>query len=294
MIKNCFFFTLFVLVFLSHVVAAELKPYKVYLKPGTILTSLKDHTDQQITRGIYVFVLETNPLRRDHFIVYDKSMKPAFETTALGIVEIEKDVAVLPDIDAQTIYPAPSVLRANNKNAFFDTQFNLHFDSVDAAAFNSLYGTELTSTLGNRFEIRTLYNSILPVNFGLALSYQTASWSDENSDLKLSALSFGPHIQHYIYEREKIAVSLLLGAEYSPNYQTSSDEFTDKYNAVLIDLGTEVLWQTDFGKLSAGLHFRRHNLTLTSSTRTTIDPLPEDITVNSIGAMLGYKYEWDL
>lgn len=294
MIKICFFFILFSLLSLGHVLAAELKPYKVYLKPGTVLTSLKDRTDQRITRGIYVFVLETNPLRRDHFIVYDKTMKPAFETTALGIVEIEKDVAVLPDIDAQTIYPAPSVLRSNNKNIFFDTQFNLHLESIDAAAFNSLYGTELTSTLGHRFEIRTLYNSELPVNFGLGLSYQTASFSDENSDMKLSALSFGPYIQRYVYEKEKVAVSLWLGAEYSPNYKTSSEEFTDKYNAVMIDFGAEVLWQTSIGKWSAGAHLRRHNLSLTSSTRTSLDPLPEDLTVNSIGAMLGYKYEWDL
>ena len=239
------------MIFLSNILAADLSPYKVYLKPGTILTNLKDRTNQRIARGIYVYVLETNPLKRDLFIVYDKAMKPAFETTALGIVEIEKDVAILPNIDAETIYPAPSVLRANNKNAFFDTQFNLHFDNINATAFNSLYGTELSSTLGTRFEIRTLYNSELPVNFGVALSYQTASWSDENNDMKLTALSFGPHLQHYIYEKEKIAVSLLLGAEFSPNYQTSTGEFADKYYAVMLDLGTEVLWQTDLGKLSA-------------------------------------------
>ena len=294
MIKSCFFVTLFVLIFLSHVMAAELKPYKVYLKPGTVLTSLKDKTDQRITRGIYVFVLETSPLKRDHFIVYDKAMKPVFETTALGIVEIEKDLAILPNIDAETIYPAPSVLKSNNKNAFFDTQFNLHFDSIGAASFNTLYGTELTSTLGTRVEIRTLYNSELPVNFGLALSYQTASWSDENGDMKLSALSFGPHIQHYIYEEKEMAVSLILGAEYSPNYQTSTGEFIDKYNAVMLDLGAEVLWQTNLGKWSAGAHFRRHDLSLNSSSRTNIELNPEDVTVNSIGAMLGYKYEWEL
>lgn len=294
MIQNCLIAVFFALIFLSNVFAVELKPYKVFLKPGTVLTSLKDKSDFRITRGIYVFVLETNPLKRDHFIVYDKAGKATYETTALGIVEIEKDVAILPDVDAEIIYPAPSVFRSNNKNAFFDTQFNVHLDNIGAASFNSLYGTEFSSTMGNRFEVRTLYTSELPVNFGVSFNYQTASWANEDSDLKLSALSFGPHIQHYIYEKEDVAVSILLGAEYSPNYQTKSAEFTDKYHAVMLDLGAEILWGTSFGKWSVGVHFRRHDLSLTSTTRTDFNPLPEDITVNSIGAMLGYKYEWDL
>lgn len=294
MIKNCFFFALFTLVFLSNILADDLKPYKVYLRPGTILTDLKDHKDQRITRGIYAYVLETNPLKRDHFIVYNKAMEAIFETTALGIVEIKKDVMILPDIDAQTIYPAPSVLKSNSKNAFFDTQFNLHLDNINPAAFNSLYETQFKRTLGTRVEIRTLYNSILPANFGFSLNYQTASFSDLNNELFLSAISFGPCLQHYIYEKENIAVSFLLGGEFSPNYQTSVDEFTDKYNVFMLDLGSEALWQSDWGKLSAGLHFRRYDLKLSSSSRTNISPLPGDITINSIGAMLGYKYEWDL
>lgn len=294
MIKNLFFITFAALVFLSNAMAEELKPYRVYLKPGTILTGLKDKKDYRITRGIYANVLETNPRRRDHFIVYDKVGKPAYETTALGIVEIAKDIAILPDVDAEVIYPAPSVFKTNNKNAFFDTQFNLHLENINPTVFNTLYGTELSSAMGNRFEVRTLYNSELPVNFGLTFSYQTASWSDENGDLKLSAISFGPHIQHYVYERDKMAISLHLGAEYSPNYKTVSGENTDKYNAMLIDLGAESLWATRFGKWSLGLHLRRHDLSLTSSSRTNIQPVPEDLTFTSVGAMLGYKYEWDL
>lgn len=274
--------------------ATELRPYKVYLKPGSLLTNLKDKKNSEITRGIYVFVLETDPQKRDLFIVYDKDMKPIYETSALNIVEIKKDISILPDIDAETIYPAPSELKANNKNAFFDTQFNLHLEFMNPATFNSLYFTEFTNTLGNRFEVRTLYNSELPVNFGLAMSYQTATWSNEEGLLKLSALSFGPQLQHYIHEEDSFAVSFIFGAEYSPIYKTSTDEFTDKYHAVLLNFGTEFLWQNYLGKWSAGIHLRRHDLNLISSTRSNISFYPEDITLNSIGAMLGYVYEWDL
>ena len=295
MIKTCFFIIILTFVILSNVMAADdLKPYKVYLKEGTVLTNLVDKKDQRLTRGIYVYVLETDSQKRDAFIVYDKKMKPAFETTALGVVEIEKDITILPNVDAEIVYPAPTVLKTNNKTAFFDTQFNFYIESIGAGAFNSLFSTDYSNSFGNRYEIRTLYNSALPVNFGITFNYLTATWLVEDGDMKLSALSFGPHLQHYLYFEKNMAVSLLFGADFSPNYQTTTSDFTDKYYAVILNLGTEVLWQNYFGKWSAGIHLRRHDLSLINSTRPDISPLSEDLTVYSVGAMLGYKYEWDL
>ena len=294
MIKTCFFIIIFTLIILSHVLADDLKPYKVYLKEGTVLTSIVDKKDQRISRGIYVYVLETNPQKRDVFIVYDKNMKPAFKTTALGVVEIKKDIALLPAVDAEVIYPPPTKLNASNKNAFFDTQFNVYIENIGAGAFNSLYSTEYPNAFGNRYEIRTLYNSALPVNFGMSLNYFTATWPVDDGDMKLSTLSFGPHLQHYIYFEEEMAVSLIFGTDFSPNYRTTINTFTDKYYAVIFNLGTEILWQNYFGKWSAGIHLRRHDLSLMSSTRPDLSPFPEDLTAYSIGAMLGYIYEWDL
>ncbi len=294
MIKTCFFVTVFTLIFLSHVMAREVKPYKVYLKEGTVLTSLKGDIDQRLTRGIYAFVLETSSFERDNFVVYDKNMKPAFTTTALGVIEIEKDFTLLPNVDAEIQYPAPTVLKASNKTAYFDTQFNLHFDNIGAEPFNLLYGTKFTNATGKRFEIRTLYNSELPVNFGVTLNYLAAAWSNKDDEMNLSAFSFGPHLQHYLHEEEDMAVSVLFGTDYSPSYRTTTDKFKDNYHAVILNLGIEALWQTYLGKWSGGIHWRRHDLSLIYTDRSTLSPLPEDIKIYSIGAMLGYKYEWDL
>ena len=160
--------------------------------------------------------------------------------------------------------------------------------------FNSIYNQELSTAYGNRWEIRTLYSSELPVNFGLGINYQTATWKKDLDKIKLSILSLGPQIQHYLYTEEKMAISLHFSGEFAPIYRTSSGNSVEKYNALLLDLGLEMLWQTDFGKWSLGSHYRRHNLSLNSSTRAGSNPLPEEISVNSIGAMVGYKYEWDL
>ncbi len=276
----------------SH--AAELKPYRVYLKPGTVLTRLSDKKSFAIERGIYANVLESNPSKRDHFLVYDKNGKAIYDTLADGVVEIEKDVQILPNVDAEISYPPPSQLKANNKYAFFDTQFNLHLERLGMAPLNSIYNQELTSAVGNRWEIRTLYVSTLPVNFGLGINYQTATWENDIDEVKLSILSFGPQIQRYIYQGETTALSLHMGGEFAPIYTTSSGTSKEKYQAILFDLGLEALWDSGYGKWTVGTHYRRHDLTLTSTTRPGSNPVPEELVINSIGAMVGYKYEWDL
>lgn len=274
--------------------AKEIKPYRVYLKPGAVLTRLTDKKTFTLENGIYAKVLETNPSKRDHFLVYDKYGNAMYDTLSDSIVEIEDDIRILPNIDAEISYPPPANLKANNKYAFFDTQFAVHLDRLDMAPFNSIYNQELTSAIGNRWEIRTLYSSELPVNFGLTFNYQTATWENDIDEVKLSILSFGPHIQRYILEKEKMAVSLHLSGEYAPIYKTTSGTSVEKYKALLFDLGAEALWQTDFGKWTVGAHYRRHDLTLTSSNRTGTNVVPEELVINSIGAMVGYKYEWDL
>ncbi len=278
----------------NHTQANEAKPYQVYIKPGSVLTRLSDKKTVSLPKGIYANVLETSPTRRDLFVVYDKAGTPVYATTADGIVEIDKDIKILPNVDAEITYPPPSTLRSDNKEALFDTQFNLHLDQLQTSAINSIYSQELSSALSNRYEIRTMYISELPVNFGLGLNYQLAYWENDVDEVKLSALSFGPQLQRYIYAEDSMAISLFLGAEYAPLYRTSSGSSVENFKAMLFDLGTEIMWDTYYGKWSLGAHYRRHDLTLTSSTRPGVNVIPEELIINSIGAMVGYKYEWDL
>lgn len=293
MIKK--FITTLACTLVFSVVAEEGKPYKVFLKSGSELTKIKDKKKVVIERGIYAFVLETSPTRREIFNVYDKEGKIQYQTLASSIVEIEDDIRVLPKANAEISYPAPTIEHGYNEKFYFDTQFNTHLDNVDISQLNGIYTQgSSSSTIGNRFELRTLYISELPVNFGLGLNYQRASWNNEADDINLSILSLGPQIQHYIYEDKEKAVSLHLGAEYAPIYKTTSGESAEKYKAIVLDLGIESLWDTRFGKWSLGAHFRRHDLTLTSTTRANAIALPEEIIINTIGGMLGYKYEWEL
>jgi hypothetical protein len=279
--------------------AQEQAPYRVYLKPGSVIESVKTKSFHKTDRGIYVFVTAIKN-NRSHFYVYDKNKKPVYVADANSIIEFEKDIQLLPNVDAETTYPAPSVMHAHNKYAFFDTQFNFHLDNMQSSKNYELPYALPTGIIAKRFELRTLYTSELPVNFGFTMNYQTATWEVENIETvnaTLSILSFGPQIQRYVYEEDNMAISILLGGEYAPIYSVSTGELKDKYTGVLFNVGAEFLWKTDLGKWSLGAHYRRHDLTLQSSPMFQLEGIqtvPENIVINSIGGMLGYKYEWDL
>ena len=288
-----FLFLLFI--FSLSAFSEELKPYRVWLKPGSLVTNLKDKKEYQIEKGMFVNVLEINPSRRDLFIIYNKQGRPTYSTGAWGIVEIAKDIQILPDVDAEITYPAPSVFKTKNAFASFNTQFNVYLENLQTPVFNSVNDQDFTTnTLGNRFELRTLYNSSLPVNFGLSVNYEIAKWENELEQLELSVLSFGPHFQRTLFSEDNIAVSLLFGAEYAPIYTTSSALGKDKFSAVILDVGAEAEWDSHMGKWSLGVHYRKHDLTLSSTDRADNTSVPETIGLNSIGGMLGYKYEWEL
>ncbi|MBC7428279.1 MAG: hypothetical protein H7336_06690 [Bacteriovorax sp.] len=272
------------------------KPYMVYLKPGTTLTRLSDRKEMTIAKGIYANVLETNQSRRDLFVVYNKEGKAMYETSALGILEVAQDLKILPNVDAEVVYPAPSVLKANDKIAFLDSQFNIHIDSLQTAALNPIYSQNLASAVGPRYEFRTLYNnSSLPINFGLGVNFQSIQWNNDiDEPTTLSIFSFGPQIEKVVYSADTLSASAFFGAEFSPVYQAKSGNYTEKYKAMLFDIGIEGNWSTQYGKWCIGAHFRHHDLTLSETNRPDVNPVPEEISLNSIGAMVGYKYEWDL
>lgn len=274
--------------------ANETAPYLVYLRPGAVLKKLSDQTSFALSKGIYAKVLEKNFDKRDNIIVYDKMGVPQYEVAPNDIVEIEPDIRILPNVKGDAIYPKPTLYQAKNEDLFLDTQVNIHFDYLATSPLAAINNQESTSAVGNRIEVRTLLISLFPVDFGVSLNYEKATWTENFEQTSLSILSFGPHLQKSIYEEDKYSFYLSFGAEFAPIYKTTSVNFRDNFQGVLFDIGAEGLWETDYGKWSLGSHIRRHDVTLISGRNKLGRAIPETLSINSFGLTIGYKYEWDL
>lgn len=183
-------FIVFLCLFSFSIMADEMRPYTVFLKEGTVITRIKDNSEVILSKGIYAKVLELNPKRRDLFNVYDNTGKAIYQMTAKGMVEIAEDIKLLPGIDATKIYPPKNIYKAENKFADFDSQLSLHFETLQVSALNDVYKDEISTVIATRYEVRTLYVSVLPVEFGFSLNYQSAYWKNDIEDVKISILSF--------------------------------------------------------------------------------------------------------
>jgi hypothetical protein len=275
-------------------VAQGAQPYTVFLIAGSVLTKITDKSEVILSKGIYVKVLEINPKRRDLFNVYDKNGVIQYQATAIGMVEIADDIKILPGIDAEKVHPPKSIFKASNTFAKFDSQLSLHFDTLQVSSLNNIYNDQISKVLATRYEVRTLYVSELPVEFGFSFNYQSAYWKNDFEEVKISILSLGPQFKYKFYDTEKFNLSGLIGAEIAPIYRGSSALYTDDYSATLLDLGMESEWASPLGILTLGSHFRHHQVALTESNRPNLALVPKEFSLNSLGFMIGYKIEWSL
>lgn len=237
----------------------------------------------------------SNPDPRENILyVHDKDGKAIYQTTSDATSAVAEDIKILPEINAEKIYPPKSVFKAENRIALFDTQFNFHADNLALSNFNQIYNDQISSVVAARYEVRTLYVPEVPIHFGLGLNYQSAYWTNSIEQIKLSILSFGPEFEYKFYKTDSFIANALLGAEIAPIYQGTSATYTDKYSATLYDLGIETLWSTSVGLVSVGGHFRHHEIALTQSNRPNLLLTPKEFSTNSLGIMIGYKVEWSL
>ncbi|MDO9183501.1 MAG: hypothetical protein Q7U04_13890 [Bacteriovorax sp.] len=284
----------FLALFSFGLLAQEQVPYTVYLKAGAILTKITDKSEMILSKGIYAKVLEINAKRKEVFNVYDKNNIAQYLVSAVGIVEIAEDAKILPSLDPLKEYPAKSSFKAINKLAQFDSQLSLHFDSLQVSELNNIYNDQTSSVLSSRYELRTLYVSNLPIEFGFVLNYQSAYWKNDIEEVKLSILTFGPQFKYNFFVNEDLNFHALMSSEVAPIYQGSTALYNDKYSAIILDFGIESEWATSLGKFEIGGHLRHHKVSLTKSNRENLELLPKELSLNSLGVMIGYKMDWDL
>lgn len=287
-------FSFFILFISTPLRAENFEPYTVYLKEGAVLTSLSDKSTTILLNGIYAKVLELNPQRRDLFNVFDKNGVAQYQVTPEGIVEIEEDIKILPNINAQKSYPPKNSFKAENSVALLDTQLSFHFDNLNVSNLNTIYNDRASIVLATRSEVRALYVSSLPIEFGLVLNYQSAHWESVNEKIALSILSLGPQFKYRVYQIEDFNIFTLFDAEIAPLYQATTSLYTDKFSATLLDIGIENEWHNSLGTFSFGTHYRRHEIALSRSNRPDLTLLPKEFSLSSLGFMIGYKIEWNL
>lgn len=289
------FHILFICFFILEAKAQSQEPYPAYIKPGAVLTRLSDNKTFISDVGLFAKVKETHPTKRDLFYVYNKKGELTYTVQPQYISEISEDIRVYPKVNAEVIYPPRSKLKNNDETFNFNTQLNMHISSLDTEAFNSFYQPEASSANLTRFELRSVYQSLLPINFGITTSFQYGTWFDTNSNkVKMKNFSIGPILEYSFYQKENLNFKAVLSGEFSPLYQTSSIASKEDYSSLIFQIGAEVNYLSTLGIFNFGINYRRQDLNINSSTLSSSGVADEDISLGNLGLTVGYILNWTL
>lgn len=292
---NKIFLILFVCFLTLEAKAQSQEPYSAYIKPGAVLTRLSDNKNFVSDVGIFAKVKETHPTKRDLFYVYNKKGELTYTVQPQYISEISEDIRVYPKVNAEVIYPPRSTLKNVDETFNFNTQLNIHISSLDTEAFSSFYQPEDSSANLTRFELRSVYQSLLPVNFGITTSFQYGTWFDTNSNkVTMKNFSVGPILEYSFYQKENLNVKAILSGEFSPLYQTSSIASKEDYSSLIFQIGAEANYLTTLGIFNFGVNYRKQDLNINSSTLSGSGVANEDISLSNLGLTVGYILNWTL
>lgn len=280
---------------MSSLLASTVRePYLVYLAPKSKLTSLGEHKDITTDKAMYVYVLEENPNNRKQFWVYNNKKEKKYITSAFNITELDPELRLLPTVDGNKIYRQKRILQTDDSEMIFETNINLHFEQVSTSELNSLYTAQPGSSSSIRYEVRTLFQTKLPLQFGINLNYQGISLGNTDEQIRLSLLSIGPGFRYKFLKNDQLALSFLGSAEFTPLARSTSSKNIDNFSAYSFDVGFEGELPSTFGTFTLGTHFRRYILNLNNTTRVDATLMQSEYNLSSLGLCLGYKFDWDL
>ena len=154
---------------------------------------------------------------------------------------------------------------------------------------------DINNIFSPRYKINTHYISKTPVNVGFNLNLQSSSWRDQNqTSSDLNILSFGPELKFKIITQDEYELSSVTSFEFCPSYNISTSTGKDTFSSYIWGIGINNQFETRVGKINASLEFRKHYLTLNSTTRSSFELKPNEYVISSLGLSIGYKFDWEL
>lgn len=276
---------------------AESRPaaFRAVIPKGTVITRLSDDKDFATSRRIQVWAQEIAPGSQTTHIL-DKDKNPVFSARSIKVVPIEKDLALTPDINPKITYDKTVDLKysAFESRLAIISDFAWEFENVAPNFWNQVFQQDMDSGTSNRITGKFYYDgTLLPIDFGLSLSYQEASAFSDDFEIKWDAFFIGPQIRYTVWNSESWGIDLEAGAAGAliSNARTPAHQYSP--SSYEWNLGAKASWDTWLGKLLAGMEYRRTHISLDQVTEET-NLVTEKEAQTSVSFIIGYRIGFNL
>lgn len=269
--------------------------FRAVIPNGTVITRLSDDKDFSTSRRIQVWAQEIAPGSQTTHIL-DKDKNPVFSARSIHVVPIEEDLALTPNINPKITYDKTVGL----KYSAFESRLNLisdfawEFESVAPNFWNQVFQQDMDSGSSSRISGKLYYDgTILPIDFGLGVSYQEANAFSDNFEIKWDALYIGPQVRYTAWQGQEWQIDLEAGAAAAliSNARTQLHQYSP--SSYEWNLAAKGSWDTWLGKVLAGVEYRRAHISLDQVTEETV-LVSDKEAQTSTSFLIGYRIGFSL
>lgn len=275
---------------LSTLLANE--PYIVFLKKGSLLINKKDHSERILENGAFAKVLEQDEKTRKVFDVYDNSGKVVYETTSYSIEEIEKDIKLLPNLDA-SIKNLPLIkAREHEKNYTLQLEPNIYFENFDSSIFENLYNTTTAKSPSIKYNFSIGLITEYPIEFLLGINNQNIIFQDENNDYHLNIFGIHALSKYKLFSNNYYTLKFFLSAELHTSTKVTYKDFEDDFDSHSFNIGLENYFITNLFNYKIGINLNKKNLQLKKLFQEQSSFHSTEFTSTNLSFFAGLNYTW--
>jgi hypothetical protein len=299
-LPNFLIFLVF-LIFLTTKIKAEIyPPHKdaslAFVKQGSVVYDMREEKTWVLDKRKLFFVRVDSDSSPFFAYIYNQKGEVAYKTSVENIVYEDRSLELSPDKNLKIKSPPPKRFQVTDKEFNFTLRPSLAFETTNARELSDIYTSDLSSAIGNRFEIKLLYPTGFDLFVGLATNYQILNWGnvDNKEEVRLTSLNVGPYLEYNFSRFSNITFlensRFNLGVELSAIFKAISNSDKENFSKTLLHLGYVKKFNSFLGPLTAEIYFRNQWILLKDTTRSNID-LSKEYQLQSLGLALGR--EWD-
>lgn len=270
----------------------EIPPFQAVLRAGAQVQRLSDNVSFSTDRSLYVKA-KLHQEGSPYTYLLNNNDEPIYLTRTLNLSSLQEVTTLYPTTDPTQIFSNKTPNRAIDENLSIDTKLSVHFETLDAQYLTAFHpNIEETQSSSQRFQVESFLQGDAFIDFGLALSFQTASVGEvvDPNRISYSGIYFGPVIKKQFLKKEKTAVDLFLKAQKSLSL-TSEDEFRqNSFSSNIYSIGADWTYQTFIGKFFIGASYHQQQLSLKSSTDPDLLIPASKESLSGLGVYAGYRF----
>lgn len=272
-----------------------LPTYQAVLKKGSKVKKLEDEKTWTLQKSIYVKARLQFP-GAPYSLLLNKEGKAILATRTENLSSIESVTELYPTTDPTKSYVDSTAFRSINTSYDLETKFSVHLENSDAAYLSRFHSSQESNATSTRMQIESYFLSLLPLDFGLSLSYQTGSFGDERSGVRTSFLGtyFGPVVKAQVYQSEGSSLEVFGKVEKSLSLQSDDGRTKNQFSSNAWSVGADWSTETFLGRFFLGVAYRVQRLSLKESSNAGLEIPSQKESLTGPSIFAGYRFKINL